>query len=208
MNLPELQEEIKSRGFDFETTPRLTYWLNRAYHRICESDDWIWLRTTTTGTAPITISDLRSVLSVVDTTHDSILIGMDERTLVEREGDLTNTGTCDSFYRTGDTTLAVFPADTTSSLKVTYIKVPTDLSATNQTPAIPTRYHYLLVDGAVLEAYKDTDNLDAAGALEQSFQAGIRDMQTTYSYNHHGPEYQVSLVTGLLAGPRTTHRVD
>jgi hypothetical protein len=86
------------------------------------------------------------------------------------------------------------PLDPERRRKVTYIKVPTDLSATNQTPAIPTRYHYLLVDGAVLEAYKDTDNLDAAGALEQSFQAGIRDMQTTYSYNHHGPEYQVSAV--------------
>lgn len=193
MNLTAIQTEVQARGFDYASTTRLNYWINRAYHRICEADDWTWLRTTTTGSAPLTISDLRTVLSVVDTTTQSVLTGLDERTIIDQvDPILTTTGTPAYFYRTSDTQLSVYPANTSDTLKVTYIKVPTDLSAGADTPVVPTRYHYAIIDGAVVEALKDSDNIAEAGPIEAAFQDAIREMQITYAFNHHGPDYQVA----------------
>lgn len=172
MDLSALQTEVQARGFDFDSTTRLNYWINRAYHRICEREAWPFLETTTTGTAPLTISDLRAVLSVVDTTNQSVLTFEDYRTIREDDPTLAATGSPECWYQSATTTVAVYPASSVS-LSVAYIKTPTDLSSGTDTPVLPTRYHYLIVEGAVAYAYRDSDNFEAAQQTEDIFERGL-----------------------------------
>lgn len=195
MTLSDLRTELKSRlngpGYKHLTDTRATRLINRAYHRICEGDDWVWLRTSTTGSAPITVSDLRTVLSVVDTTTQAVLTHLDERQIIDNvDPILTDTGTPEYYYRTSDTVLSVYPANTSDTLKVTYIKVPTDLSADGDTPVVPTRYHLAIIDAAQCDALKDYGKYDEARACEANFQSLLNEMRLTYLFDHHDGEFQ------------------
>jgi hypothetical protein len=170
---------VLARGFDPDTsTTRLNYWINRAYHRICEREAWPFLETTTTGTAPLSITDLRAVLSVVDSTNESTLTYEDFRTIREDDPTLATSGTPYCWYQSAATTIAVYPTQAVS-LSVRYLKFPTDLSSGADTPVIPTRYQYLIVEGAVGYAYRDTDNYEAAQAVEEVFDRGVLEMGDT-----------------------------
>lgn len=197
MTLATLRLELKSRlngvNQKFLSDSRCNTFINRAYHSICEAEDWPWLRTTTSGSAPLTISDLRSIFTVVDSTKDAPLTGIDERTLIEHlDADLTTTGTPDYYYRTADSTLAVYPANTSHTLKVTYLKVPTDLSADADTPVIPARYHIAIVDGAECHARKDNGSYEAVAACEAAFERAIQRMRETYIWDHFTNQFQVA----------------
>lgn len=174
MNLTEIIQEVKDRGYDFDSDPRITNWVNRAYHRLCDRHPWAWLETTATGAAPLTIADLRAVYSVADTTSDEILTVEDIRTLREADPGLDQTGAPAVWYLSGENTISVWPvrADT---LSVRYIKVPTDLSG-SATPILPTRYHYLLVEGALYYAYRDSDEPEMAQNCKDEFEEGIAEM--------------------------------
>jgi hypothetical protein len=63
------------------------------------------------------------------------------------------------FYRDSQTSIKVYPANTSISLSVRYCKAPADLTGTD-TPIVPADYHDLIVDGAVLYAKKDDDTFD------------------------------------------------
>ena len=167
MNFGELRYEVAQRGFSYllddnASESRLKRWVNLAYTEIVESDDWPFLRTTTTGTAPLTISDLGTVANVYDTTHENVLIWRDERDLIDLFWNIGDTGTARYFYFTSPTTIAVYPADAVSSLRVTYWKIPTELSADTDEPLLPARYHHAIVEYAVAHAYLDNDNPAAA----------------------------------------------
>lgn len=167
MDFGTLRLEVASRGFDYLLTDnageqRLKRWVNLAYTEVCEQDDWPFLRTTTTGTAPLTVSDLGSIANVRNSTEDTAMEYRDERDLIDLFGDLTEVDIARYYYLTSPTVIAVYPADTTSTLRVTYFKVPTELSADSDTPLIPTRYHMSVVEYAVAHAYKDNDNPEMA----------------------------------------------
>lgn len=168
MNLLDLRSEVAARGFDFDTPTRVNAWVNRVLHRAYERHPWPFLETTTTGVSPLTISDVRNVLSVVDTVTKEPLSWEDPRALLERDPTLAATGNPTSWYLEGSA-LTVYPANTTDTLSVRYIKVAPDLSADSDSPLFPTRFHYCLVDGAVAMAYEDTDNFDAASICWASF---------------------------------------
>lgn len=163
MNFGEIKAEVAARGFDYlldsgASEARLKRWINLAYTEVIESDDWPWLRTTTTTTAPATITDLGSIENVFDTTNDQVLAYRQERDLIDLFKDITDAGTARYYYMTSPTTMAVYPVDTTTQLRITYWKVPTELYADSDEPAFPARYHMALVEYAAAHAYKDSDN--------------------------------------------------
>lgn len=165
MNLGTARSELQSRGFDYLSTSRCTILLNRAKNALEDFYPWPWLEATTTGTAPLTVSDLKQVLYVVDTTADRELVGFDRRTVRDLDSKLDDTGTPEFWWLSGETSLKVWPLNTTDSLSVDYIKFSAELSADSDTPLIPVRYHPVWVDFAVVEAYKDQDAYDKASAL-------------------------------------------
>lgn len=174
--LATLRQELYDRGFDYLSTTRARYFLNRSYLRACERYPWPFLETSTTGTAPLTISDIRAVLSVTDQTIGSPLSFRDSRTVREEDPTLAATGNPDFWYLSGGTTITVYPPNTTNTLLVGYIQVPDELTADADVPLIPSRFQYLIVDGACWYAYRDSDNSEMADSAFQSYDDAIEEM--------------------------------
>lgn len=181
LDFTALQTELYARGFNYLNdagagTTRAKRWINEAMHEINDQEDWLFLQTTSTGTAPLTISDLDTVLSVYDSTQQRSLGRESAGDLVDRFGDLTTTGT-PLFYYVTSNTLNVYPANTTDSLSVRYFKVQTDLSSGSDVPLMPDRYRQAIVEFAAAKAYIDSDNPDMAMVCRQVGQAIVDRMK-------------------------------
>jgi hypothetical protein len=181
VNLAALRTELKARGFDFLSDTRCNSFLNEAYHSVCEwnGTPWPFLETTTTGTAPLTISDLREIVYVTNTSLNEVLEPEDIRNLNDWNPGLTLTGTPVRYYLDGTTTLKVWPASTSASLSVRYLKVPTDLSSDSDSPVIPARFHPLVVDMAEVLAYQDASDFQEAEAKRQLLEIKLGRMRDT-----------------------------
>jgi hypothetical protein len=196
VNLTQAIAELKARGFDYLSDSRATIMLNNAKNALEDESDWPWLETTTTGVAPLSISDLRSVLYVVDTTDGAELQGIDARDVADLDTNVSTAGVPSSWWLDGTGTLRTYPVSTTASLSVRYVRFSPDLSAGSDTPLIPSRYHPVWIDYAVVEAYKDDDRFNEATALLNDVrQRRLPQMVDAFSgRNRQGPEFQV--VTG------------
>jgi hypothetical protein len=167
MQLSAARTELQARGFDHLSSARCLIMLNRAKNALEDEYPWPWLHTSTTGTAPLTISDLKHIQYVSDTSNDRTLTGVDLRWVREMDASADETGTPQVWWLDGETTLRVWPLNTSINLSVRYVKFSPELSADGDTPLIPTRYHPVWVDYAVVEAYKDADDYANANALLQ-----------------------------------------
>lgn len=193
MNLTQAIAELKARGFDYLSDARATIMLNNAKNALGDEYAWPWLETTTTGVPPLTISDLRSVLYVVDTTNGRELTGVDARDVVDLNTNVDTAGTPAVWWLDGTQTLKVYPTTTTAQVTVRYVKVSVDLSAGSDTPLIPARYHGVWIDYAVVEAYKDDDRFNEAQALLGFVRANrLPQMMDVYSSrDQQNPQTQV-----------------
>jgi len=182
MTFLELRTELFARGVDYLNqdaagTTRAKRWLNEAYiEDVCDEQPWPFLETTVTGTAPLSIADVKDVLYVVDTTNKTRLSSTDIRDVVDVDTDPLTAGTPHSYYLNGASSLAVYPTNTTVSLSVRYVKVPAELSADGDVPVLPARFHPMIVDGAMVRAYRDNDEWEAAGQAQQAFDARLGRM--------------------------------
>lgn len=176
MLLSEIQTEVQARVTATASVTRLNLWINAAYRKASEMESWPWLEATTTGNSPLTISDLRAVLAVTDTTNKNVLDFADFRDLNDDDPTLTTTGYPYCWYQSAPTVISTYPT-TVTALSVRYLKVPTDLSAGTDVALIPPRYHYdILVEGACAYAYRDSDNWEAAQACQNVFDSAVLDM--------------------------------
>ena len=191
MDVTAATAELKARGADYLTDARALIMLNNAKNALEDEMAWPWLEATATGPAPLTISDLKDVLSVVDTTNQRQLTGLDARDITDRDAIVTTSGTPDSWWLDGTTTLKVYPTSTSAQLSVRYVKFSPELSVGSDTPLIPVRYHALWVDYAMVEAYLDSDNFDAAaGLLNFVRQQRLPAMVELYAVrNRQNPSY-------------------
>lgn len=174
--LATLRTEFQARGFDFDSAARVDAWINRAYMELAEEEEWPWLYTTTSGAAPLAVSDVRMIESVIDTTTGVKLVPLDRRHLTDISNDLAITGSPTFYYFSAESTIDVYPA-ATDTLAVRYWKVPAELSADGDTPLLPSRFHQLLVDGALVFGYYDTDNFEAALQCRDLFESGKARMR-------------------------------
>jgi hypothetical protein len=92
--LVQARTELDARGYSRFLDARQTTWLNTAKNRFEDYPyDWPWLKSTATGNAPLTISDLRRVRSVVDTSNLQTLEGREAEDVIDYLDDsLTTTG--------------------------------------------------------------------------------------------------------------------
>lgn len=163
MNFGELKTELANRGFDYLSDARLGYFVNQARHELDMMELWPYRITETSGTPPVTITDLGSVEEVVDTSNNySMLQNTDRRTLRSAYNDLTMTGSPTHFF-IDNGVLRSYPIG--GSVTIRYYKRPADLSGSTDLPLAPTQYHMLIVDMAARWAYKDSDNEQGAAAI-------------------------------------------
>lgn len=167
MNFGELQQELMDRGFSYlndsaNGQARAKRWINRAYAELVEEADWEFAKGLASGPPPLTVSDMRDVLSVTGPNgalEESTIASLDD------DFDLTTTGTAAWWYRDG-TQIKVYPVDT-QDVTVRYLKTPADMVASGDVPIVPPRYHELIVDLAVIRALKDRSNFQETTALRQ-----------------------------------------
>jgi hypothetical protein len=178
MNFTTIKADLVARGFDYLTSDQQGNYVNRAYQAISDARAWPFLETSQSGTAPMTITDLRQVLTVTDTTTDTNLLYRDIRTLRESDPDLDDTGSPIRFYLDGLTTLKVWPANTSDTINVRYLKRPAVLTGTD-TPVIPEAYHLLIVDRAVVYAHRHANNWEAAEGAKAAFDVELLEMSNT-----------------------------
>lgn len=178
MNLLAIRNEIRERGYDDLSDTRLNYFVNRALHSLAGRANWPFLQADASRTAPLTINDLAKVLSVRNLTTGTMLRGEDPRTVLERDPDSEVTGSPELFYLPAESTVAVWPDSNSDLIAVRYLKFLPDLSADADIPGIPSRYHSLIVDGAVAFALlPDRDAQEEALALRAQWEADIQDMK-------------------------------
>jgi hypothetical protein len=181
-DLTTLLTDFYARGFDFmndgsTATARATRFINQAIHEIDGAYDWPYTLTSTTGTAPLTISDLRKVQTVQDQTNNNFYLLPDTaQVLKDAYGDLSYAGTPQIFYFTGQTTISVYPASTSATLLVTYWKVGADLSSGLDTPLMPDRWRSIIVDLAAAKAFRESNVPDEANLALQEYQRKLQLM--------------------------------
>jgi len=198
LNLSELRTEFFARGFDYLSSGPQTgpnNYLNRAYHSICDAYEWPFLEADASGTAPLVVSDLRAVLGVVDTTTQVQLRFIDRRNLLRIDPMVNTAGSPALWYTENGTTIKVYPTNGTDQISVHYAKVPDDLSDSTDVPIIPSRFHMLIVDQAVVYAYEDSDNLEAASATQVVVDRRMEEMrQALTNPNLDTPDFILSTV--------------
>lgn len=196
MDFQALQTEVFARGFEHLNDAstgltRVKRRINERYLAACGRAEFPFLYATATGNAPLTITDLRSVLSVVDTTNDRKLNRWDRRLLVTEHPDLGDQiGPPYAWYRNSEAQISVYPAGVATALEVRYCKVPAELSANGDTPVIPSRFRWLIVEGAVADLLRDNSDLDDAQVVEQRYETGIAQLVAEYEHDGlDGPDF-------------------
>jgi hypothetical protein len=192
------RDELRARGFDGLSDLRCNYMLNAGKNALEDHAPWPWLDASTSGAAPLTVTDLKAVLHVWNTTTNVSLEGADRRWLRDTYGpDLTITGTGCHWYLDGLTTVRVFPADV-SVIDVDYVKFSPELSADADTPLFPERLHPIWIDLAVVEAYMDSDEPGQAQALQAKVDVRLaREVDVFFGRNLQNSERQ-TMVYGSL----------
>lgn len=201
MNLPELTTAFLARGFDYMSTAEAELLINDAYSvDIVSAEDWPFLEAQQETTAPVTIENLESVELVVDLTVGVKLTPLDLRNLTDDYPLRQETGTPRFYYLT-EGTLNVYPVNTTDTLLIRYQAVPTPLTG-SATPIIPTRYHSLIVDGAVARAYEGSDDYELAQSAAATFQSRLQKMRESLLVRYRdGPSEFVTITnTDLSTG--------
>lgn len=176
-----LLDEFYARGFTYlddggDGEARAKRWINQAIAELSQLADWPFLEETGTGPAPLTISNLGRILSVVDSTSGLELYGREREGLIDYATDLTLAGSPSYWYLEGNSTLKVYPTSTTDQLSVRYITVPTDLSADADVSVVPKRYSNIVVDLAVCRGYKNKDAFEACAALRADVDRQVQEM--------------------------------
>lgn len=195
MNVADALTEFYARGFDYLSQDdagrtRATRWLNQAHQELCESYPWSFMQITIGGvTAPTSTWFVppRAVLNVIGETTLQPIPSANPQDLMDSYGDLTATGDAQFFYLllditggvAGGATFTTYPVDTSQTFRITYLFSPPDYDSDSSHDLMPPpRYHDLVVDMAVLRAYKDSDNFDAYQALSAIVDRRVGEMAT------------------------------
>lgn len=181
LDLAAMRTELYARGFDFLNdggagVTRVTRWINDAAHGIDDLEPWIYLQASTTGTAPLTVADLGRIESVVDVSNLRSLSFLDRRDLTDYYADISRSGRPDYYVVTGGTTITTYPTSTSTTLTVRYFKVPADMSANGDVPAMPDRFRMAIVEHAVAQAYRDISDYEGAAQAQAAGDAIVRRM--------------------------------
>lgn len=174
MNLSELVQEVIGRGYSYESTTVIESAIQRHYQRLEARYVWPWREATKEGIAPFEIKDLRDILSVTNVTQERPLYGQTRQWLAERFSNLEESG-LPLWWWLDNLTLRIFPISTTETISVRYAKKPAVLTAESE-PAMPSEWHYLIVDSAIVDLLKSNDEYSVARELKESVETDLLGM--------------------------------
>lgn len=199
MNFTELKTELFARGTNYleedaSEIARGERWLNQAYREILNLMPWPFLEATATGSSGaglVSVPDLRKIRLVTDVSSGGnpgrklTRITFDD--LVSDEAmDLNSTGLPDFYWVQGGNIINGYPFGGT--VRAYYYRRAPILSGTDD-PLFEEDYHDLIVDRAMIKAYKDSDNFEAAAALKVEYDAGLAAMAEDYLLDSREIQY-------------------
>lgn len=191
MDLAALRVEVFSGPYGYlndggTQAARVDRWINQAYKELCTQAPWPFLETTSTGAAPLTVSDLGAIQTVFDS-NGRKLHPMQYDTLVKLANtSLSLNGLASYYYITSGTIVNTFPVATTS-ITVRYYKVPVDLSSAGDLPLVPDEYRDIIATGALRRCAIDNQAWQAAAGYRQEWDSRVLDM---VSAEIEAPQYQ------------------
>ena len=163
--------------------------LNRARNDFEDYWEWPWLRATATGPAPLDLADLKYVKRV--TGPDGVGIWELRGPVGPAVAILPGAGRYWYLLDAADGTehVAVCLLGDPGTITVDYIRQSPELDTDADTPLIPVRYHAVWIDWAVIQAYKDSDNFTAAGALQADVNVRMQVLVERYETRNrmHSP---------------------
>lgn len=180
MNFGEMTDELAARGFDYLSDDRRGIYVNAARAELDTMHLWPYREAAATavnGENFVVVDDLGPIRSVRDTGNNSALLEFRSRVEIEEvyEGDLTGTGTPAYYYV--DTSEGVVVAHPPGGpINVQYWRRTPVLVDRGDEPLAPVDYHYVYVDLAAKRAYQDSDNFQAAQALQASIDRDVARM--------------------------------
>lgn len=194
MTLDDMYAEMELYGFDdFEDSQKLML-LNEAYFDIVTREPWPFLEkavefTAPDGTTQITnngalstqITDLGSVLSFTDTTHNVLMVP-ERADVVEKNYKINNLNVYPERYYFIGNELFVYPAvQGSTTYRLYYTRVATGATDTgadtdSNTFLIPARHHSVIVYGALVKAFLVNDDPQAA-AFQNMFEQRYQQMR-------------------------------
>lgn len=174
MTFEELNNEVIARGYDYVAKGRIETFVQRAYQKLEAKFVWPWREASKEGVAPFEIKDLRDVLSVENVSNEFPLYGRTRQWLAERYPNLEEPGE-PLWWWLDNLTLRAFPTSTTTNISVRYAKKPAELTAKLE-PAMPSEWHGLIIDLAVVDCLKDNDEYSEARELKESVQTDLQEM--------------------------------
>jgi hypothetical protein len=188
VNLAEATQAVMDRGFDYLSAPRVYLMLNTAKDNFEDVWRWPWLEVVTAGPTPLTLADLKLVLMVKNALTADELLGLTMSQVMQDFTNVAAAGAPQYWWLEGDAVLHAWPGDG-ADVQVHYVADSPPLVAPADTPRIPARYHHLWVDLAVCEAYKDSDNFQAAQMLRADVYAVMQDVIGRYETRNrqHSP---------------------
>ena len=197
MTYADLKTELSDRGFSYLSDARLGRYVNAARGELDRLALWPWREKSVTGVAPFTVADLGPVEAVMNTSNNTKLAKVDYQTLLEHYGDLDTTGSPSCWYSAwpaGSPVVATYPTSG-DTIGVQYWRVCPDLTGV-ESPLSPADAHYLIVDLAVRRAYRDSDNHEAAEAIQSEIDRQVDALLFQYQPGMtDGPDAYVG-VTG------------
>lgn len=196
MNLGTARTELEARGYSRFADTRLNAWLNTARVRFEDYPfEWPWLKATAAGAAPLTVSDLRRVLSVANMSTGLPLHQTDPSALVDYvDTDIARAGQAVGWYLASMTSVAAYPA--TATLSVRYLKFSPILDDDADEPLIPADYHQTWVDLAEVEVLRfGVKDQGAAAAMDAVLQARLGEIAGVFGMMGQ-PEYSEVPMTG------------
>jgi hypothetical protein len=188
MNVTQATAAVQARGFDYLSDDRVLLMLNAAKSTFEDIYEWPWLVTGAAGPTPLNVPDLKLILNVKTTDTIRELLGLDIRQTLLGDVNPLLPGVPEFWFIEGASTLHVTPGDG-ASINVIYVADSPELVAGTDTPRIPSRYHHLWIDYAVVEAYKDSDNFTGAQALRSDIAFRMQDVIMRYETRNrqHSP---------------------
>lgn len=174
---------------------RVQRYLNDSMHGVDSSFDWPYKVATTTGTAPLTITDLQTIETITDIGSLNVLKPRDRRDLRQEFADLTQTGR-PLYYYLVNNVINVFYANTSTVLTVDYQKVAPDMVSGSDTPLMPDRYRYCLVEYTVSRLFRDEDAVPESQAAQQAGDSIVAQMTYDLMKQQHQESQDIQWLDG------------
>lgn len=197
MNRKEIREEVVALGAeniakDTGGEDRINRWIQQAIRTLCDFKPWPFLFDDQEGPAPLAIADLGHVIAVSDLTHRNPIEPITLNQLLLGDPNLDGVGNAEYWYTEDNSTIKVYPAPSGGgSFRVDYRKVPVVLEDEDE-PIIPEDYQEAIISRVRVEAYKATDNFEAAAEVLKDYERVRGEMVHALLHPNYDKERRIT----------------